>query len=393
MPVSMSIEHKKMNQVSKKLDEAFAYAESFSFLSLSKKRPPKMTETLTRWNFGAYGWTSPVNLMLTAAWYKWLHPKQDVCKIWASDHNKKPIPGAFAIRSNDEKFTVPLVTKTSIAPNFCSPNSGMQGSRAIEKMRSEERINRDTPINQKVSFDMQLFQSIMNDINDCTSDQAYYYFCLLLRKGIDIKSKRESELASLTSKKASTKTAISKLLNFCDTVGDPQFIKTFTACMLKPFVQKIQNTPELIGIEGSKTAADSQSKAPGDFWFKGHRGEIIGVEVKDKTKKIGFDILHAIESRKTNNPNMAHYIAVSASISAVSEENLKDPFWDQKVNQLREMAGVNVVFFSLRDLAGMYTLFGGSPESLIAELTNLLSRTIDLKPNTIKNWKDRFLTD
>ena len=143
------------------LDSAFDEAVVLQEHQINAIIPEKLLARLQGWEYGKYGHTSTVNLMITASWYKWLFPEQDVCKIWSRDHKKKVIEGGYGIRSVDEKYTVPLVNKTRIAEGFCSPNSGMQGSRAIEKMRGSLRIGRNTPIEQAVSFDMNLYFSIL----------------------------------------------------------------------------------------------------------------------------------------------------------------------------------------------------------------------------------------
>lgn len=375
-----------------RLDEAFLRAEAETAGAIAGRLPINLVADLRKWQFGAYGWTSPVNLLLTAAWYKWLFPHQDVCKIWAKDHLKRTLPGGFAIRSNDEKYTVPLVTKTSIAQGFCSPNSGMQGSRALEKMRGAGRIDRDTPIDQSVSFDMKLFQNILNDIDQCTSEQALDVFCLLLRIGIEIKEKREAQSTSLLNSAVSGSASLGQIVNFTRSVSDPQFVRIVVAYLALPVVSAMVGGSLLQGMGGAKTAADTQSKSAGDFWFKTETGAVIGAEVKDRSKQIGFDILGAIEARKANNATMTHYLAISAAASAVSEQNLNDPFWRRNIEKLRSKIGVNVVCLSLDELAALFTLSSGSISDLLGQITEQLTTTIDLKPDTIPAWRQQFLS-
>lgn len=134
--------------------------------------PPLISRNLSKWKWGSYGWVSPASLIVTAAWHKYLYPSVDCCRIWASDENGKPIPGGYSIRSADENVTIPMFAKHDLCKGFCSPNSGMQGSRAIEKMRGSKRLNRDFAQTQRTVFDLKLFASILNDINELTSDQA-----------------------------------------------------------------------------------------------------------------------------------------------------------------------------------------------------------------------------
>ena len=131
--------------------------------SVGSDLPTILKRNIDAWNFGGYGWTSPVNLLMTAAWVKHVDAPQDVCLIWARN-TEGPIPGGFSIRSMDEKFTVPLVNKYTIFNQFCSNNSGMQGSRALEKSKLREagtRIERDSELGQRVSFDIVLFQTLI----------------------------------------------------------------------------------------------------------------------------------------------------------------------------------------------------------------------------------------
>ena len=372
-----------------RLDEAFKSAESETLEAIKKRLPDTFTKNVLEWKFGEYGWTSPVNLMLTAAWYKWLNPTQDVCRIWGQDHNKKKIEGGFAIRSMDEKFTVPLVTKTGISQGFCSPNSGMQGSRAIEKMRAAGRIDRDTPIDQSVSFDMSLFQSIMNDIDDLNSSQAFDGFKLLLKLGIQKKERRIQEQRNLFNTQISSALNQRSFLEFVDNISDPQFIKIACACIIENPIQRIFGDSELCGMSGAKTASDAQSKTPGDFWFlRKTDNKILGAEVKDKSKTIGFEILQAIENRKRNNMRMTDYVAICAGPTAVSETVIKDPRWKMRIGELRETYGVNVMLVDIVNLMAMFNLSGGDFPGLIDKISHELAKTIDLKNNTIKSWTE-----
>jgi len=377
--------------ITQKLTQAYAAAEIEKLAELEGRLPIELINRISSWKFGSYGWTSPVNLMITAAWYKWLFPTQDVCKIWAQDHNKMPIPGGFAIRSNDEKYTVPLVTKARIANGFCSPNSGMQGSRAIEKMRSANRIQRNSSIDQRVSFDMALFQNILNDIDDLSSEQSFDFLKWLLRRGIQIRDQREQENKSLINVNVEQYFKLSKVSEFTKNASDPQFVRVVVAHLSKILIKAIYPQLNLEGMEGAKTAADSQSKSPGDFWFANHDNSlIIAFEVKDSSKTIGFDILQAIENRKRNNPEIMHYFAISAADQAVSTEVLKDPFWSKNLSRLRDNINVNVVYLSINELFGLYQFCGGQTSDLISNISYSLAVTKDLKIDTISRWKLEF---
>ena len=369
-----------------RLDEAFARAEKDTLTALSLRLPQQLLARLQSWKFGEYGWISPVNLIMTAAWYKWILPSQDVCRIWARDHTSVALEGGFAIRSNDERYTVPLVTKKRLSSGFCSPNSGMQGSRAIEKMRGAGRIERDSLLNQSVSFDMRLFQNIMNDINECSADQAFDVFCWLLRKGLDIKAQRDSAMNDVATANVSNSYNLPLLLQFTKELGDPQFVRIVAAFLAQPVISNVYGDITLEGLDGAKTAADTQSKSPGDFWFVTVSGEIIGAEVKDRSKKIGFDVLSSIENRRMNNPRMTQYLAISASNSCVSEENLNDPDWRNFINSSRSEKNLNINCISLDDLSGLSLLHKGSVSQLVKEISNQLSKMTDLKNHTVPSW-------
>ena len=98
-----------------------------------------LLSNLNQWHWGSYGWVSPASLIFTATWRKYFFPNEDCCKIWAKDENNNPIEGGYSIRSEDEMITIPILAKYDLCTGYCSPNSGMQGSRAIEKMRSLKR--------------------------------------------------------------------------------------------------------------------------------------------------------------------------------------------------------------------------------------------------------------
>ena len=376
-----------MNNISEKLDEAFAEAESKTIGQIESNIPQVQLSSLRAWSFGSYGWTSPVNLLITAAWYKWLFPEQDVCKIWANDHSKKKIDGGFAIRSNDERYTVPLVAKTRITNGFCSPNSGMQGSRAIEKMRGQGRIDRDSPIEQAVSFDMSLFQNIINDINDCDSAKAYQYLLYLLRIGIDIRNERIAKISSLAKNTTKIDMSIYDVLEFCENISDPQFVKLLAIALLEPLVSKFHQNLETGGIEGSKTAADTQSKSPGDFWFYDQdKNPVIGVEVKDKSKNIGFEIIGAIENRKENNPTLTTYFAITASKIAVKEAVIKDKFWLQNIARIRNDLDLNIITLSFLDICSLLIFLQVDHSKILHRANKLIIKMDDLKKDTMDKW-------
>jgi hypothetical protein len=268
----------------------------------------------------------------------------------------------------------------------------MQGTRAIEKMRGFGAIERGVPIGQSVAFDLELFQAIICDINECTATEAYYVFCWLLRIGIDAREQREYLVSELTDLHNKESRSLNQAVEFIQSVSDPQFVEIAVAHLMHPFLNKLFGTVKLNGLEGAKTSANSQSKSPGDFWFETNEGKIIGVEVKDHSKRIGFDVLYAISARKENNPSMAYYFAVTAAKGTLSSVVEDDPAWQQNINHLRERNGIEVYYFNIADLKQLYTLSGGNDASLFKSLNNSLAQAKSLKVDTIKKWKDAVIS-
>lgn len=241
--------------------------------------PNQLLRDVTKWRWGSYGWVSPASLMFTAAWRKYYYPTVDCCKIWASDENNHPIPGGYSIRSEDESISIPLLAKYDLCEGFCSPNSGMQGSRAIEKMRSLRRLNRDFNTAQRTLFDLKLFASILNQINDLDSTQLHelikFFICTA-------KQLRDARYATNTALRASS-TVTFDLLELLNSVPDPEFTKCVTAACLQILYKSHGLT--VSGVDSFKTAADARAKKPGDITLDHQNVAVIAVEVKDKTQR------------------------------------------------------------------------------------------------------------
>ena len=117
-----------MKQIRQELEQLICQTTQETFEQA--EMPQALRSNLDKWHWGSYGWVSPASLIFTATWRKYFYPHQDCCKIWAKDETNHPIEGGYSIRSEDESITIPLLA-----------NSGMQGSRAIEKMRNLKRLN------------------------------------------------------------------------------------------------------------------------------------------------------------------------------------------------------------------------------------------------------------
>lgn len=373
--------------IEEQLDLTLQEAEFEKLEDIKSSIQENLASRIDSWKFGDYGWTSPVNIMMTCAWYKWLNPNQDICKIWANDHLKQKISGGFALRSMDERYTIRIIAKSRIANGFCSPNSGMQGSRAIEKMRGIGRINRNEPVEQSVRFDMSLLQNILNDINDCNSIQAKNVFKLFLKYGLLKRAQREQTLSALSS---STNNLLSPedILSYALTVKDPQFFKALTIVVMQEIIETHQyySGLTLSGIAGAKTAADARAKSAGDFWFEDqNKNPIIAVEVKDPSKKIGFDIITAIENRKINTPSLQSYFLVSAAREPVASRDLNDKDWISNIADLRHR-GLNVIIYALHDLFSFACMNVNFMPGFTNKVNQVLSQVQSLKPDTTKNW-------
>ena len=326
--------------------------------------------------------------MITAAWTKWLDPSQDVCKIWARDAKNRPIIGSYSIRSYDEKITVNVVSKYDIYPNFCSRNSGMQGTRAIEKTRGASSLTRGLKIDQRVKFSLDLFVETMNLINSLSAQQAKAAFQYYIEKGFKIQQKRHAAREKLTAAaRSSTKDPIGLMLRACDEIADPQFVKAAVATALQIW-SKIAPALEggiLCGVDGMMTGADARSGEPGDLWIERAKSVELGCEVKDKTKTFGFEILRAVEERKELNPSMHTYFLVSAGNVVVPHTVCCDSVWGRQIENLR-VRGLAVVPITLRDLLVLAESSVKTNSSIIKMMSENLIGSPGLKNDTLDSW-------
>lgn len=359
-------------------------------LTFSKKIPRSVRNNIDKWKFGHYGWTSPVNLILTAAWYKWFNPHQDVCIIWAKSGNEK-IPGGFSLRSIDEKYTVKFISKHDIYKNFCSANSGMQGSRALEKnnLRArKERINRDSDLGQTVKFEIKLFQNILNDINDQDSSGAENYFKYLLEKSLYIQKKRQNNELAIEKEFADLDGFHKKpFLEATQLIKDPQFIKCIGSLYLWVLVSHTIKFSRgiLKGVKDPKTGADARSRTPGDIWIEVDDKPILACEVKDKTKTFSFEILSAINDRIKINQNVKNYICLTSADIAVDRHTIRDLIWEKRIEEIRDK-GCKVQFFTISEILEQIDILIPEKGQIYSVFTNLLIKTSDLKIDTLDSW-------
>ena len=351
--------------------------------------PANLKQRIDKWKFGAYGWTSPVNLLITAAWVKALFPSQDVCMIWAKDGEGRPISGGYSIRTLDEKVTVPMVSRFDIWPDFCSNNSGMQGSRALEKARGASRIERNTSLAQKVVFDLSLFANIINDINELDVETSRAACQYLFEIGFHVKCKRDATLKAL--KASGTKhqaNVIGFALAACNSMGDPQFVRAVVAAILVLMVKHhtVFHGSILKGIESKKTGADTQTRGPGDLWIESDEIPSLAVEVKDQSKTFDFAVLSAVKARLNNNPAVKTYFMITAAETAISSHVAGDAQWNKQLDEIRETFGCAVVVMTLRDFLGLSACLLPLEKELLNEISACLGIAPDLKKETLAAW-------
>ena len=383
-----------MNKVEDQLDSCVVAAiEAIkNNSSFGNNIPGSLRERVDSWQYGKYGWTSPVNLMMTAAWVKWLKNDQDVCKIWARDNDGKAIEGGFSIRSCDEKYTVPLIGQYCLHRQFCSPNSGMQGTRALEKNRlraAHKRIDRNADLGQKVKFDILLFQNILNDISELNSVQARNAFCFFIEKALLVKNNIIANEKSIPVASIDETIVIKRtILTAVNSFKDPQFVKVVVAAMLDLAISNFKQFEgyDLKGLDGAQTAADARSKTPGDLWICNKIGDVIvGCEVKDSSKTFNFEILAATDDRIKIFPTIKHYLLITAANQSVSPKVRNNPQWDTFVRSF-ENKNVIVSTITLEEFVNILCLFSEINNHLLNKISDILKITLSLKVDTITNW-------
>ena len=342
----------------------------------ASKLPVKILTDLKKWKWGSYGWVSPASLMFTAAWHKYYYPAIDCCKIWAADENGNAIPGGYSIRSEDEGVSIPLLAKYDLCEGFCSPNSGMQGSRAIEKMRTLKRLNTDFDTAQRTLFDLKLFASILNQTNDLNSAQLLELIKWFICTAKQIRTKRIAENAALQ-----TRTEVSfDLLRFLNDIPDPEFTKCVTAACLAFLYDK--NGFAVTGIEDFKTAADARAKKPGDLTLEKDGKFKIAVEVKDKTQHIDWNNIERAKRIINLHSSLSSFIFVLESRDAATSSLINE------MVQSAQLSTPDGKIISILSLHSLYQLaIVNTTETEIINLTaKYLATAPAVKPETKAAW-------
>jgi hypothetical protein len=374
----------KAPEIRKLLDEAYLEVEKLLVMNSAAKivLPERIQSLMNKWNYGVTGWTSPLNILLTASWYKWLNPNQDICIIWSENGNGDPIPGGYSVRSYDEGFTVPLVTKNDLYKEFCSSNSGMQGARSLEKARGIGRINPNGEINQKVRYDLKLFAETLNEINRADSALSKKVFQSYLLRATKIKLKRLEVLKKLLGLKPPTETdswvTVRQALR---SAKDPQLVKTIAATCLHSISRNAGY--KVGGLDSAMTGADARSGGPGDLYLSINGKPRVGIEIKDESRKIGFSILSAVRERILKN-NLSQYIVIVDSQSPLEDEVREDPEWLSQIDTMRS-SGCPILILGLEQLWNIARVTATDPE-LIEIMTDLIPKTSSLKKGTAECW-------
>lgn len=339
--------------------------------------PQNLLKNFHSWKFGKYGWLSPVSLFLTAAWHKYRYPTSDICKIWARDTNNKKIPGSYSIRSEDEKLVIPLLAKYDLCKGFCSPNSGMQGSRAIEKMRIEKRINLNFATNQKTIFDLKLFATILNQINNLHPDESLSFCQLFI---VTAKKFRDSRLSQekLLEKPLTYGRSPYRLL---EEIHDPELTKCITAACLHIIYSS--HGFILHGIEDAKTVADARAKKPGDLCLYHNNRPLIAVEVKDKTQDIDWQNIDRATQILKRFSSLEVFLFVLEKRSATASPEVQDILKSTRLTI--DFTGNKIAILSFHTLYRLALSL--SSETIISNLTSkFIKITPAIKQSTIKKW-------
>lgn len=353
------------------------FLQVYEWLYKTKDRSKSSVEKkCKKWKWGSYGWVSPASLIVTAAWRKYFYPNLDCCKIWAKDEINNPIEGGYSIRSEDESITIPIFAKYDLCNGFCSPNSGMQGSRAIEKMRNYKRLNTDFDTAQRTVFDLKLFALILNQINDLNADSALNVFKYLITVAKEIRDKRIKTNVALNQ----TVSDDFSIINFLSNTADPELTKCVVAACYE-----VLFTPHgfnLEGVEDYKTAADARAQKPGDLSLSKNGKTIIAIEVKDKTQSIDWNNIDRAKKIINSNPDLENFVFALENRESTVSSSIQDMLHS---NQLNSGIADKISFISVHDL--LLLAKSVTTESEIATKTGkYLAIVPAIKPETKEAW-------
>lgn len=361
-----------MKDVRAELETLIVNSDQFN----SETIPDELLGNIREWKWGCYGWVSPASLMFTAAWHKYYYPHIDCCKIWAADENNNPIPGSYSIRTNDESITIPLLAKYDLCKDFCSPNSGMQGSRAIEKMRTLKRLNEDFDNAQRTVFDLKLFAKILNQTNELSQEQLLELIKCYIVIAKSIKKQRDEINSTLQTETSSC----FDLLGYLSDVHDPEFTKCVVAACLTVIYKA--HALDVSGVEDQKTAADARTGKPGDLTLEKQGVPVVAYEVKDKSQSIDWNNIERAKRIINNHPSLVSFVFVLENRASATNSIINEMVQSQ---QLASGGGRKI---SIMSLFSLYQI--ALPLSSENELINLTSKYLAeapaVKPETKQEW-------
>jgi hypothetical protein len=337
--------------------------------------PREIKTRLDSWQWGKMGWTSPANLIITASWRKVFYPLEDCCKIWARDSRDTAINGSYSIRTADETVTVPIFAKYDLCTGFCSSNSGMQGSRAIEKSRGNGRIDRNLRLEQRTVFDAQLFSHILNDINELSETESLEVLKYLVKIAYSAKESRTKNDNVLLSNPPRI-----DLLAFASRVQDPEFVKCVAAACLALLFEN--HGLKLEGIQDHKTSADGRAVKAGDLTLTRNGEAVVAIEVKDKSRKLDWQNINGVRAISKHFPKLEGFYFVLESRSGERDLLVSDLAFESSHNQ-----GIPsiVSFISLPDLLGLAIPINGY-DQVIRKTAHFVTKAPSIKPATKSAW-------
>jgi hypothetical protein len=338
--------------------------------------PASLASKIETWKWGSYGWVSPASLIFTAAWRKMYYPDEDCCKIWARDERNNPIPGGYSIRSEDESVSIPLLAKHGLCQGFCSDNSGMQGSRAIEKMRSLGRLNADFDATQRTVFDLKLFAGILNEINALDEEQAEEVLKLLIVIAKSIRTKRHEQEKALFESSSET----FDVMGFLDSTPDPELTKCIVAACLNIIFRPHECA--IAGVEDYRTAADTRAEKPGDLCILYDDEPRIAIEVKDKTQSIDWNNITSAKRILDRVASVRNFIFVLEKTGATVEPVIAEMLGSE---QLATPPCNKISIISVHDL---FLLASAVVDSsvIVQETAKYLAVAPAVKPETKDKW-------
>ncbi|MDR2132938.1 MAG: hypothetical protein LBP30_06280 [Clostridiales Family XIII bacterium] len=237
------------------------------------------------------------------------------------------------MRGADEGISIPLLAKHDLCSGFCSDNSGMQGSRAVEKMRSLKRLDADFDTAQRTVFDLKLFAAI--DVRKFLADTA------------------DPEL---------TKCVVAACL---DVIFAPH------GCMLA-------------GVEDYKTAADARARKPGDLCVVYNGEPRIAVEVKDKTQTIDWNNIERAKKIIDANGAVRDFVFVLERKQSISHPIIAEMFSAPKFDK-DPYNRISIVSF--QDMY-LLALSIADSDAIAAKTSEFIALAPAIKPETKDRWID-----